>query len=459
MNAPNLAERWSVASLAPSPPATPLFGHARAFQRDPLGFLSACARDFGPVVRLRLGPLTYHLVTAPQLVQEVLQDRASNYLRDTRSSRSVRIVTGESLLNTEGQAWQRHRRLAQPIFHQGRIAAFAEVMTRAAAETAEAWGKAAEQGATLDLASEMSRLTFTAVGRCLFGAELGENAAAVEAAFPVLLNELFHRSQQVVAFPLWMPSPRHTQFKRALAVIDDVVGRIISTRRQRSDSGTDLLGLLLQAKDKDGSALSDEELRNHVVTFLLAGHETTASLVTWAFSLLAQHPHERRGVEMELDRVDFGRGPSPRLEVLPELVALQSVLHETARLYPSIWIAERRVVADDELGGFKIPAGSAVIVAPYVTQRSPDFWPEPDAFRPTRFSEGKARALLEGYFPFGAGPHRCIGQHFALMEAKIILAVLSARFRVTLVDGVLAAPLAGITLRPGSAVPVRIECR
>jgi cytochrome P450 len=239
------------------------------------------------------------------------------------------------------------------------------------------------------------------------------------------------------------------------------VERIIVMRRSRAGEGTDLLGLLLSARDDDGSALEDEELRNQVVTFLLAGHETTASTLTWAFGLLAQHPDEQQAVEAELDGLTFEAITEERiLETLGSFTRMQAVLHETMRLYPAIWIAERRVATTDELGGFSLPRGSSVIVAPYVTHRLAAWWPEPERFRPERFVGGESRSLNgDGYFPFGAGPHACIGQHFAMMQAKIILATLSARFRLHLGEAALPAALAGITLRPAAAVPVRVELR
>jgi cytochrome P450 len=446
---------------APSPPGDLFFGHARRFQRDPLNFLLNAARTCGPVTRLSVGPLTYHLVSEPALISEVLQQRAGNYLRDTRSSRNVRLVTGESLLTVEGDVWRHHRRLAQPAFHHHRIAEWAGIMAQAAAETAQSWEDVARRGATVDLASEMSRLTFTVVGRCLFGAELGAQSAQVKAALPVLLEELFLRTQQLANWPIWMPLPRQRQFRAALGVVHEVVERIIATRRNQAGERTDLLGLLLSARDDDGSALNDEELRNQVVTFLLAGHETTASTLTWAFALLAQHPDEQRAVEAELDGLTFEAITKERiLEKLGSLTRLQAVLHETMRLYPAIWIAERRVAATDELGGFSLPGGSSVIVAPYVTHRLAAWWPEPERFRPERFLGGEPRSLsADGYFPFGAGPHACIGQHFAMMQAKIVLATLSARFRLRLSESPLPDALAGITLRPAAAVPVRVERR
>lgn len=449
----------SSAHRAPSPVSVPLLGHALAFKRDPLGFLTATARDQGPVARLRLGPLLYHLVSDPALIATVLQDRADNYVRDTRSSRNIRLVTGESLLSTEGELWRRHRRLAQPIFHHRRIMALAEIMLRTCEEAASRYDTAARSSQPLDLASEMSRLTFTIVGRCLFGSELGPRATDVEQAFPVLLEELFNRAQSAVSLPIWLPTPAHRRFQRAIATVDDVVRTVLDERRGATADRPDLLSLLLEARDEDGSRLSEQEVRDHIVTFLLAGHETTASALTWTLCLLATHPDTLHAVETELDATLHGQPLT--LDALPKLTHLDAVLRESLRLYPTIWIAERRVIKDDTLGGFDIPAGSTVVVSPYVTQRLASHWPDPDVFRPARFLGDHATRTLakDGYFPFGAGPHQCIGQHFAMMEAKIALATLLRRFRVHLTDQKLPTPWAGITLRPQSTVPIRLERR
>lgn len=444
---------------APSPSAVPVLGHALAFKRDPLGFLEKTARDQGPVARLRLGPLLYHLVSDPALVSTVLQERADTYVRDTRSSRNIRLVTGEGLLCCEGELWRRHRRLAQPIFHHRRIMALAEIMLRTCEESASRYASAADSSQPLDLASEMSRLTFTIVGRCLFGSELGPRATDVEQAFPVLLEELFNRAQSAVSLPIWLPTPAHRRFQRAIATVDDVVRTVLDERRGATADRPDLLSLLLEARDEDGSRLSEQEVRDHIVTFLLAGHETTASALTWTLCLLATHADTLHAVETELDATLHGQPLT--LDALPKLTHLDAVLRESLRLYPTIWIAERRVIKADTLGGFDIPSGSTVVVSPYVTQRLASHWPDPEAFRPDRFLGDHATRTLakDGYFPFGAGPHQCIGQHFAMMEAKIALATLLSRFRVHLTDQKLPPAWAGITLRPQSTVPIRFERR
>ncbi len=220
---------------APSPAGRLLSGHISLFRRDPLGFLQSVARECGPIARLKLGPLNYHLVSDPALIGEILQGRAGNYLRDGRSARQIRLVTGESLLSTSGETWRRHRRLAQPIFHQHRLAALAETMVTSTTEIALRWEHAARDGRTLDLGSEMSQLTFEIVGRCLFGSELGPYDNVVQTHYPVLLEELFRRSRAIASLPLWMPTPRHVRFQRSLAAVNGVVGHLLRERRVLAD--------------------------------------------------------------------------------------------------------------------------------------------------------------------------------------------------------------------------------
>ena len=438
---------------APSPAGSPLLGHARPFLRDPLGFLLTAAREHGPIVRLRLGPLTYHLVTSPALVEEVLTARAENYRRDTRSSRNIRLVTGESLLVTEGETWRRQRRMAQPLFHHRRLAALTGLMEATTCEAVEGWQQRWRASQTMDLAAEMNRLAFLVSGRCLFGADLGARAGQMESAFPVLLDELFRRAGQAWSFPLWLPTARHRAFRAALAEVDAIVAELIRQRRGEAGERPDLLSLLLAARDENGAPLSDQELRDHTITFLLAGHETTASTLTWAFCLLDQHPNVAEQLVAELD------GAEGTMEALQRLPVLDAVLRETLRLYPAIWIAERRVEAKDELKGCAIPGGSTIVLSAYATHRLPGLWPEPDRFRPERFLGRELPGLAEGYFPFGAGPHVCIGQHFSLLEMKLVLVNVLRHFRVRLRENALPAPMGGITLRPRHAVPVQLERR
>lgn len=451
------------------PPARPIFGHAHAFRQDPLGFLVGAARDHGPLVELRLGPLRYFLVSEPQLIAEVLQTESDTFQRDTRSSRNNALVTGVSLLSTDGDTWRRQRRLVQPIFHQKRLAKLAETMEATCRECLAHWIRAARNGTVIDLASEMNRLTFTIVGRCLFGAELGERSKEVERHFPLLLQEVYTRSQALVALPVWMPFPRHRRFQKALDVIHGVVKDLVDARQARAgDPGDDLLGLLLSARDEDGDSLTEAEITSQVVTFLLAGHETTSSLLTWTFSLLSRHPDEEAALENELDEVAT---TGDLLERIGKLPRLNAILRESLRKYPSVWILERRGIVARELGGYQLPENSDVILSPYVTQRLPQHWPNPEIFRPERFLGEKSepkKGADSAYFPFGAGPHQCIGQHFAMMEARIALATLAERCRLVPVGNCVASSGLGmpmppaqpsITLRPAGELPMRVMLR
>ncbi len=442
-------------SAIPAPPGHPLFGHALAFRRDPLGFLHRAAA-FGPLVRLQLGPFPYFLVTSPGLIREVLHTRAALYARDGRSARQIRLVTGESLLSSEGEAWRRHRRLAQPLFHAGRLAALATTTVDATARLAADWSEAAAAGRPVDLAADIGRLTFTITGRTLFGADLGPRAAVMAEAYPVLVDELFRRARTLAALPLALPTARHLRFRRALAAIDGLVAELVAARRAAPAHEDDLLGALLSARDEDGTPLPEKEIRDHLVTFLLAGHETTASTIVWALAELAVHPAAAAPVAAELDSALAGRLPG--LADVPRLVHLDAALQETLRLHPAIWLAERRLRTSDTLDGCPVPAGAGVVVSPAVTQRLAAAWLEPAAFQPERFLHRTPPGLEDGFLPFGAGPHQCIGQHFALLEARLVLAVLLARFRVALPAGFPAA-LAGLTLRPAGVVPAHLERR
>lgn len=446
---------------APSPPATPVYGHAREFRADPLGYLLEVAREYGPLAELRLGPLRYYLASDPKLVAEILHTEAAVYQRDARSAKNNALVTGVSLVSTDGEVWRRQRRLVQPIFHQKRLAALAETMHIAALEGRAEWESAARAGHKLDLCSEMNRLTFTIVGRCLFGTELGRRSAEVERVLPLLLREIYLRSQEVVSLPMWMPFPRHRRFTKALGVVHALVRELVDGRRAAGgEFGDDLLGLLLSARDEDGDRLSDAEITSQVVTFLLAGHETTSTTLVWTFCLLARHPEVLAQLEAELDAaMDPARPPLEQIGQCPYMTA---VFRESLRLYPSVWILERRATETRSLGGYALPEDANLLVSPWVTQRLERHWPDPEVFLPERFlgPEGEPRKVAESaYFPFGAGPHTCIGQHFAMMEAKLLLGVLARTCRIRPTASPMPQPLPSVTLRPVGEVPIRLERR
>ena len=433
--------------LAPGPPGHRLLGHLPEFRRDVLGFMLASAARHGDVVRFRLGPQVVHLLNHPDYVRHVLQSQQQNYDKQTRSAAFIKSVTGDSLLTSNGEFWQRQRRLAQPAFHRHHLAGYARQMTRATADLLQTWQRRTPPEAPLDMAREMMRLTYTIVGRTLFSTEVGADADTLERAMAVILPHTFGRLGNIFNWPDWVPTPANRRFQRALASVNEVVYRIIAEHRQSNDPDgpdRDLLATLLRVRDGEtGAGFTDEQLRNETITFLLAGHETTANALTWTLYLLAQHPVIAARLQAEVRSALGDRVPA--MEDLPRLGFVKQVVQESMRLYPPIWIIERRAVAGDVIGGFGIPARSAVVVSPFALHRHPQFWESPDRFDPERFAG--TSPVPAAYLPFGAGPRFCIGSEFAMLEAQLILAMLVRSFEFRMVPGQRIEPLPGITLR------------
>ena len=433
--------------IAPGPRGEPLLGNLRAFRRDVLKLMLDSAKEFGDVVRFRLGPLTVHLINHPDHVEHVLQSHARNYDKATRSSAKIRAIAGDSLLVSNGELWKRQRRLMQPTFHRHRIATLASEMIGFTNAMLQSWRANLATGRPLDVASEMMRLTYRIVGKTLLGADVGGDSTAVEHAMETLLAHTYRSWGSIIALPPSFPTPANLRFRGALQAVDDVVWRIIAKQRDGKGTGDNLLSMLLEARDEDGQGLSDRELRNETVTFLLAGHETTANTLAWTFYLLSQNPSIETQLRAELSQVVGDR--SPGVEDLPKLTFTNMVIQESMRLYPTIWAMERHAVADDVIGGFHVPAGSSVVISPYVLHRNQSFWPKPELFDPTRFS-----VRNRAYIPFGSGPRFCIGNEFAMMEARLIVPAVIQAFHLELAPGHVVEPLPGITLRPKNGLPM-----
>jgi cytochrome P450 len=400
-----------------------------------------------------------HLAAHPDAVRHVLQERMEIYDKETRSSAKIRGLTGLGLLTVSGDLWRRQRRLIQPGFRPVAMAGFVERMTAATATLLERWEAHAREGRPLDLASEMMRLTYTIAGRTLLGADVSGDAGVVEEAMDVLLAHTWRRLERIADPPDWLPTPGNRRFRKALAAIDGVVYRILAERRARGEAcwPDDLLTILLRTRDEEtGHGMTDEQLRDEAVTLLLAGHETTANALAWTFHLLSRHPEILERLRAEAETVLGDRAPGAGdLQSLP---FTEQVLRESMRLYPPIWAVERRAVVEDGLGGYRIPAGSTMVLSPWVTHRHPAFWDDPETFDPDRFSgERSAERPPLAYIPFGAGPRFCVGGHFAMVEALVVTAMVARRWRLRPVEGRSVIPLPGITLRPAGGVWVRLE--
>jgi len=441
----------NVRQIAPGPRGDLLLGNVRAFRRDVLGLMMESAREYGDVVRFHLGPLVVHLVNHPDHVEHVLQSHARNYDKATRSSAMIRSISGDSLLTSNGALWQRQRRLIQPSFHRQRVAGLATDMIRFTAAMLQRWQENLANGQPLDIASEMMRLTYTIVGKTLLGADVGADSAAVEHAMDTMLKHTYERWGKILDFPEFIPTPANVRFRRALKTVNQIVYRIIAEHRARNDAGSDLLSMLLQVRDEQtGEGLSDSELRNETITFLLAGHETTANALSWTFYLLSQNPDVERQLRSEVSAVLGGRLPT--VEDLPRLTFTTMVIQEAMRLYPPIWAIERRAITEDVIGGFHIPAKSSIVISPYVLHRHESFWPRAEQFDPTRFNS-RPRA----YIPFGSGPRFCIGTEFAMMEARLIVPMVIQACHLELVPGHPVVPQPSITLRLKSGLRMTVR--
>jgi cytochrome P450 len=433
-----------------------------ALRRDPLGTLSRAAVR-GDVVRLRFLRAEILFISHPDHIRHVLQDAHRNYSKATLAYSRTRSLLGRGLFTSDGEAWRRQRRLMQPAFQRDRLAGFAPVMAEAARALAAAW-EARVDGPVFDAAPDMTRIAMEVASRALLGADVGEDVERVAVAVTEALAFLGHRLHALVELPLWLPTAENRRYQAVLATLEELVQRIIQGRRQgrrgraAPAETSDLLSLLMEARDETGQGMSDTQLRDEVMTIFLAGHETTATTLSWALALLGQHPAVEEALGRELAAVLGGRDPA--LEDLERLVYTRMVLEETMRLYPPVWAMTRRALEDDRLGDYPVPAGTVVMFSPYVTQRLPGLWERPDEFVPERFEPGRMAALPRfAYFPFLGGPRQCIGNGFAMMEMQLVLGTLLQRYRVRLGSAEMPAPEAYVTLRPRGGVPVGIARR
>jgi cytochrome P450 len=428
-----------------------------AVRRDPTGVFLAAARRFGEVVYFKIGPRRGYLITNPADVRHVLQDNARNYHKSPLYDK-LRATLGNGLLTSEDEFWLRQRRIAQPAFHRQRVAALAAVMADAAHDVAERWDAFASSGERVDVAEEMMRLTRAVVLRALLGADLGPYAAGIDEAWTVI-NEYIGESFWAVGFEDRLPTRRNRRFRAARDLLRRAVEHVIAERRRSPPERDDLLSMLMAARDEEtGEGMTDEQLRVEVTTFLLAGQETTSLALTWTWYLLSQHEAVRLRLEGELDRVLAGRAPG--FADLAHLPYTRMVLDESMRLYPPAWGFSRQALADDELGGYRLPRGWLAFVMPWVLHRLPAMWPDPERFDPERFrpETGSDRPKF-AYLPFGAGPRQCIGNQFALIEAQLTIATLAQRFRMRLVPGHRVEPWPLITLRPRFGMAMTIHAR
>jgi cytochrome P450 len=440
----------------PLPKPLGLFGLLSTLKRNPLECWTQ-AHFEKPVVAGGLPFKHVLLVHEPAAIRRVLLDNAGNYQKDAIQRRVLSAGLGDGLLSAEGEQWRTQRRTVAPVFARKTIMDFAPAMMAAADALTERWR--GEDGSTVDAAAEMSRVTLEVLERTIFSDGLGRDKEEFRGAMATYFNTIGRIDPlDILGLPPSVPRLSHWRVRSTLRFFETAIDEIIAMRRRRSgEKANDILTLLLGALDPEtGRQMSEAEVRSNILTFISAGHETTANTITWSLFLLSQSPEWRARVEAEAAREIGG----PIAGLADRLVETRAVIDEAVRLYPAIAALSRVAKGPDELGGEKVKRGTMIVIAPYVLHRHKLYWRDPDTFDPSRFL-GKAKNEIDryAYIPFGAGIRTCIGSAFALQEATLILATIMKNFDVALPPGTAVWPMLRVTLRPADGLPLTIKTK
>lgn len=418
------------------------------YSRTPLEFSLKCAREYGDVVSLSVGPVRTYLLNHPSLIEEVLNKKNEYFIKDI-SYRILKGVFGDGLLLSDGELWQRHRRLMQSAFNSNSIANYATNIVENTAQTLETW----QLGKVLDIYQEMSQLTVKVITQSMFGVDATETALAIGEALDMIMLQYFKQAEMLFLLPTWLPTLGNRQANRATKRLNEIVYTIIEQRRKLPQN--DLLSRMLYLQDETGHQLSEAELRDEVMTLLLAGHDTTANALTWTFMLLAQNPEAMTKLVNEVQSVL--KTSLPTIEDLPKLAYTKMVIQESMRLYPPAWMLGREVTRDCRIGDYYFTRGTTIYCSQWVVHRDPRFFDNPEQFEPERWQNNLEQRLPRcAYFPFGAGPRVCIGKAFSMIEATLILAMVVQKFHLTLIANQSIELFPSITLRPKHGIKMMV---
>ena len=440
-------------SLPPGPQGTFLAGNLGQFGNRRLNFLLDVARDYGPIASFRFGPRRIFLISDSDLIEQVLVTDAKHYIKHF-GARAYKPVLGNGLVTSEGETWLRQRRLSQPAFLKQRVQSYAPLMAELTNRMLDKW----KPGSDVDIHIEFSTLTSAIALKTLFDLDDAGDRQRFTETLRLAFNLMSARFRSLVKLPFWLPTPSNRKLHLAVKELHAVVDGFIAAGRARTEPGDDLLSRLVSARDEDGTRMSDQQLRDEMMTLYLAGHETTALTLSWSWYLISQHPQVETKLLAEWNRVLKGRTPTP--EDLLELPYTEAVITEAMRIYPPVYLIGREATQDLELGGYRVKKGYTIFMSQWVNHRAPRYFPDPETFRPERWEDGLAKRIPKyAYFPFGGGQRVCIGNTFALMEAAIILAAVGQKYRFTL------SPIAQIdvnpqiTLLPAHGIPTTLATR
>ena len=441
-------------SKPPRPPWGDFIPMMRAFNENVLTGLTTIHAKYGDFVRTRL-PLQLYFVSAPSAIEEILVKKADAFRKD-RVSKLLSRVVGNGLLVNEGESWKRQRRLVQPAFHHQQLQSYATLMVGAIERARDGW----RGGETRDVHADMMGVTLDIVAETLFGADLSADAGDIGH----IIGDLMEQFGRVLGLsarfqpPMWVPTPANRRLRKTSRRIDTLIQGIIDARKRSQETRDDLLSLLIRARDEAGGQMTDAQVRDEAVILFLAGHETTALALTYALYLLATHPEAQVRLADEIERVLGGR--SPGLGDLDKLAVTETVVLESMRLYPPAWGIGRQAHEPVEIGGYAFPKGAEFVMSPWVVHRDARNFEDAAAFKPERWDGDLQRRLPRfAYFPFGGGPRVCIGNRFAMMEAKLVLASAVQRFRFEPTPETEVRLFPSVTLRPRGGVRLRIVDR
>ncbi|RCG27251.1 cytochrome P450 [Sphaerisporangium album] len=426
---------------------TPLLGNLPEFARDPLAFFTRLRDDHGDMVEWRLGRQRCLFLARPDHVGEVLAGAESTFVHAQMPPTFLQLH-GEGMVNSSGDAWRRKRALVQPAIRPRQVRAYARTM----AQCAEEFADGLKAGERLDIRRHMLKLTQRIAVRTLFGTDTAEQEATVGRTMEVAQREIGAELGGFASMvPSWVPTPGRLRLKAAITELDAEVLRLIKAHKQSAGEREDLISRLMTARDEQGRSLTDREVRDEAVTLYVAGHETTGTTLTWAWYLLSDHPEVLAKLAGEAREVFQDRFPDH--DDYPRLTYTQQVIKETLRLYPPVWLVYAHATERSTVGGVRIPAGSRVYTSPWVTHRDPRWFPDPEEFRPERWTDAFDATLpAHAWFPFGGGPRACPGARFALVESVLVLATVARRFSLRVDPGEIPAK-AALTLQPGREVP------
>lgn len=438
-------------ATAPGPLGPDMLRDFTLIRRNPLEYLFQTWRQYGDVVQFPIPKPPSYLVNSPSGVRHVLVNNGRNYGKSTIQYKALSLVTGEGLLTADTPQWQRTRPIIQPAFHQALLNGLGPITQSVADQLASDW-QAMPSNAVVDVDQFMLSAALDVVSQFLFGAQISGNAHVITEATLSALDVVIARARVPVTPPGWVPTPANRKLKHSVSTLDDSVRQLLQQRRGAADATTHMIDLLLSATDTQGRALTPREIRDEIVTFIVAGHETVASALSWSWALLAANPELQDSLALEASGAR--RDSESGIESLPRI---RSFYEEVLRLYPPAWLITRRALADDVIDGVSIPANSLIILSPALLHQHPAVWEQPDEFKPDRFLHKYPR---ESFIPFGAGLRQCIGKDFSYVEGVQLLAALLSKFSVRYPQEISipeSEPL--VTIRPRGGVRLVLNPR